>query len=117
YKEKSDFILQPMTGAATLRGYLAENGFEVQRETATTENDKVYSVMLCRFDGIKRKLSPAGKRIGILRPTTDDNKEYIFKQLKIVEKCIKDLQTTDKNADFLKENIIAQEEILKLTEG
>lgn len=117
YKEKSLFILQPMTGALTLREYLAENGFAVKSETATSENKKVYSVMVCEFDGVKRCLTEAQKRIGELTPTTKENRDYIEKQLRIVEKCIKDLESSGKNPGFLKENLMAKQEISKIKEG
>ena len=117
YKEKSVFILSPTTGASTLREYLGGNGFYVEREVATTENGKIYSVMLCRFDGKTRHLSPAQKRIGKLDFSGDDNIRYIRKQLSIIEKCILDLQNSGKRQDFLLENIAAKQEILKKTEG
>ncbi|MBR3300005.1 MAG: hypothetical protein IKI68_00800, partial [Clostridia bacterium] len=83
----------------------------------TSENKKVYSVMVCEFDGVKRCLTEAQKRIGELTPTTKENRAYIEKQLRIVEKCIKYLESSGKNPEFLKENLMAKQEISKIKEG
>lgn len=117
YKEKPDFILSPTTGASTLREYLAENGFTVEREVAVSENGKIYSVMLCRFDGKIRHLSPAEKRIGKLDFQDEAGAAYIKKQLSIIEKCIFDLEKSGKRQDFLSENIMAKQEILNKKKG
>ena len=117
FKERSVFILQPMTAAPVLREYLAKNGFYAEKEIAVTENRKTYSVMLYRFDGKKRTLSPSQKRIGILKPTTDQNIKYIKKQLDICNNCIADLKNAGISSPALKENIAAANEIKTVTEG
>ena len=116
YKEKSVFILQPMTAAQVLREYLAKNGFFVETEVAITENKKIYSVMRCRFDGKKRELSPSQKRIGKLSATTEENIKYIKKQSDICNKCIKDLKNAGISSPALEENIIAANEIKTILE-
>lgn len=84
-------ILQPTTAAKELRQYLAINGFEVQRETAITENRKIYSVMLARFSGKPYKISMTQSVIGMLKPDCIDSVEYIKKQYNIAQKCANDL--------------------------
>lgn len=117
FAKSSTFILQPMTASATLREYLANNGFAVKKEKAVIENNKVYSVMLCEFDGVKRELSAAKKRIGELRLDTEENIIYIKKQLSIAKKCVFDLQSAGRNNEVLLENEKAVEELTKITEG
>ncbi len=117
FKEKSVFILQPMTAAPVLREYLAKNGFFAEEEVAVTEKRKIYSVMLYRFDGKKRTLSPAQKRIGILKPATGENIKYIKKQLDICNKCVADLKGAGIFSPALKENIEAANEIKTVMEG
>ena len=117
FSKDSLFILQPMTAAGTLREYLANNGFSVISETAVFENKKIYSVMVCKFDGVLRKLSASKKRIGELTPANEQNKEYILKQLSIAQKCVFDLEKAGIENELLRENKTAIKEITKILEG
>ena len=75
--DKSDYvrrarpllILQPMTQAAFLRKYLAENGYEVQSEHLLPDEHRIYQIIVCRYAALaKRTLSPlsllAGEKTG-----------------------------------------------------
>ncbi len=84
-------ILQPTTSADRLRRYLAENGFAVQKETAVSENEKIYSVMLASHTGRPYILSDVQELIGKLKPDSNEAKEYILKQYRITKKCADDL--------------------------
>ncbi|MCQ2455631.1 MAG: class I SAM-dependent methyltransferase [Clostridia bacterium] len=117
FKKHSLFVLQPMTAAKVLRIFLAENGFSVIKETAVAENGKIYSVMLCRFEGKKQLLSPAKKRIGELKPTTEENIAYIKKQYNICKKCIADLEKAGVDSPLLSETKTALAEIKNILEG
>lgn len=57
-------ILQPMTSADFLRGFLAENGFAVIGETLSEEDGRLYVTIACEFDGVKRQLSPEEALLG-----------------------------------------------------
>ncbi len=85
-------ILQPMTGADTLRTFLSREGFFVEGESAVSDNGKVYSVMVARFCGEPYTLNGIELRIGRLKPTTADNRIYIEKQLKICKKCAENMK-------------------------
>lgn len=52
--QNTRFILQPMTKADFLRGYLCENGFEIIEERTAYEGSRAYVVMLVKFTGEKR---------------------------------------------------------------
>ncbi len=116
YKESPLFILEPMTDASTLRTYLAKNGFNVLYETAITENKKIYSVMLCKFDGVTRSLTEAQKRIGILKPDKAANTAYIDKQYGICQKCIAELENAGKKTEVYFECLAAIKEIENIKE-
>ena len=88
-------ILQPMTAADSLRLYLAQNGFEVQKEIALEENKKLYSIMVCKYCAVPYFIDEVRQRIGILKPDTQSSKKYIEKQAKIALKCAKDLEKHD----------------------
>lgn len=53
--ENTRFILQPMTKAEFLRGYLCENGFEIIEERTAYEGRRAYAVMLVKYTGEKRR--------------------------------------------------------------
>ena len=84
-------VLQPTTAAKELRCFLSQNGFVVESETAIAENGKIYSVMSVRFTGKTYEITELQSVIGILKPDTEDSKEYIQKQLRIAQKCANDL--------------------------
>ena len=50
-------ILQPMTKAAFLRGFLCGNGFSIDSERIAGER-KLYPIFLCRYTGERVELSP-----------------------------------------------------------
>lgn len=74
------FILQPMTKAAELRKFLAENGFDIDCEKGVREGRFIYSVMRCRYSGNKRKISPAEEYAGRLDPSVSEDRDYILLQ-------------------------------------
>lgn len=74
------FILQPMTRAADLRKFLAENGFETDTEKGVCEGRFIYSVIRCRYTGKCRSLDPIEEVIGSLDPNIPDDKAYILLQ-------------------------------------
>ena len=57
-------ILQPMTRAAVLRRYLAENGFAIVEEIPSRAAGRVYSCLAAEYDGVCRTLSPARAEVG-----------------------------------------------------
>ena len=63
-KEGIRLILQPMSRAATLRRYLAENGFAILAERPCRAAGRVYSCLCAEYDGIPRAISPAEAEVG-----------------------------------------------------
>ena len=57
-------ILQPMTRAATLRHYLAKEGFAILAERPCRAAGRVYSCLCACYDGVVRTLSPAEAELG-----------------------------------------------------
>ena len=73
-------ILQPMSRAATLRRYLAENGFAIIAERPCRAAGRVYSCLCAEYDGVARTLSPAEAEVGV--PTlTNEAEENAFAEL------------------------------------
>ncbi len=50
-------ILQPMTKAEVLHKYLASEGFELLTERPVEEENKIYRVLYCRYNGKIREIS------------------------------------------------------------
>lgn len=75
------FILQPMTRAFVLRRELYGSGFEIEREKAAYAAGKIYTVMICRYTGKKKKISDEFAFFG---KNTDE--AYVSKQLETLKK-------------------------------
>ena len=104
-------ILQPMTSADLLRKYLCENGFSIKREVALCDEQKLYTVIKAVFTGKCEKQSEAYYRIGELKPCEPWSKEYILKQISIVQKCIDSLNNSDnQNKVLYFEELLAEME-------
>ena len=88
---KTTFILQPMTGADELRGYLAQNGFNIIEEPCVCEHGKVWSVMLVRYDGVVRNAEPLYLLTGRVCAKTEAGFLYIKKQYMRVLGCAESL--------------------------
>ena len=75
------FILQPMTRDFVLRKRLYELGCEIVKEETAVVARKVYTVMLCRYTGVKQDTD---LRFQFLGKNTD--KEYFQKQITTLHK-------------------------------
>lgn len=75
-RKNVNLVLQPMTKAEVLRTWLAENGFEVTRETAVKDTH-VYTVMQAVYTGEVREITPAQSYLGKLRKNDPLTKIYI----------------------------------------
>lgn len=87
------FILQPMTRDWLLRKELYRMGLYIDREKTAVVGGKVYTVMLCFYDGIKRDID---EKFAFLGKNTD--KEYLKKVTAALEKMKKG---DNKYADLL----------------
>lgn len=114
---RKSLILQPTTSAKDLRIYLSQKGFVVERETAISENGKIYSVMLVRFAGTVYNLSDTQELIGILKPDSDDACQYIKKQHRIITKRAADIQNVLQKADEYKSLIETAQKLEKILEA
>ncbi len=72
-----NLILQPMSKQATLRRFLAKEGFEVIREAYSLDGERSYVCLLATYTGISRELGDAEAEIGC------QNTEIVNKDLQI----------------------------------
>ena len=94
--EKYTLIFNPTTGADALRRYLSLNLFEIKSETAVLDADKLYTVIEAVYSGKPQPESEAFYRIGRLDRSEQTAALYIEKQVRIIKKCISDLEGAGK---------------------
>ena len=75
------FILQPMTRDFVLRKRLYELGCMIEREETAIAARKVYTVMLCRYTGVKQETDLRFQFLG-----KNNDKEYLQKQITTLHK-------------------------------
>ncbi|MBQ3183598.1 MAG: SAM-dependent methyltransferase [Clostridia bacterium] len=74
-------ILQPMTKVSELRSSLLRAGYNIERE-ALVYDDRLYEVIVCRYDGIKRAWSETELLTGRYLDKNDLYKAHIDKLIK-----------------------------------
>ena len=98
--EKYTLIFNPTTSADALRKYLSENRFEILSETAVLDAGKLYTVIKAVYSGKPQPKSEAFYRIGRLLKSDSTAALYIEKQIRIIKKCISDLEAAGKTDDL-----------------
>lgn len=88
-------ILQAMTSCEALRDYLAANGFAIEKEITLEENEKVYSVILARFNGVIQSVSAVYRYVGNIKYVSLSDKAYINKQYKRLFECAESLKNIE----------------------
>lgn len=100
-------ILQPMTHAELLRVFLCENGFKIAEEKACVSGKKVYVVMVCAYDGVKRECTPLFQYGGrLLEDNSEPSRLYKKKIAQQLSKRRLGLLENSKEAKVLDEVII-----------
>ncbi len=79
---KLNFILQPMTRASHLRRWLYQNGFEIIRETAVSEERFVYTAINAVYTGISMNIGLTPQMIGRINTCTPEGERYCLEQYK-----------------------------------
>lgn len=80
-------IAQPMTHAETLRKWLCENGFTINREVASTDGKRLYVTISASFSGIYENHSNGYYYVGELIKNNDElSTKYIEKTFESLQK-------------------------------
>lgn len=90
-------VLQPMTRPEALRKFLFENCFEIKNEKTVCEANKLYTIIVAEFTGIKRVFSESDLYIGELSENSDDV------TVSFLRKTVKSLSFAYKGAVIRKE--------------
>ena len=85
--ENVHIIAQPMTHGETLRKWLCENGFIINKEVASTDGKRLYVAISASYTGEKSNRNEAYYYVGELSKNSDELSErYIEKTLLSLEK-------------------------------
>lgn len=95
-----NLILQPMTKSSALRKYLAENGYNIIDETLV-EDDKIYEVIFCSYDGIKRKYTDFEYELGVLNIFKREEifTKFLYRHLEIAKYRLEGKKSANLNVD------------------
>ena len=107
---QTNLLLQPMTQAAHLRRYLAENGFAVLREQPAQEGRRLYIVLQACWDGKKRVLSDAEALAGRCLEQTDElSQRYLKSAADKQRKIAAGLKTAENFTEAKRREALAEE--------
>lgn len=109
-------ILQAMTSCEALRDHLAANGFVIEQEPTLTENGKVYSVIVARYDGRMREISPVYRYVGGIMYASPSDRAYIEKQYRRLNECAVSLESAQGQRERYEEYKTAAAGLLRLME-
>ena len=59
------FVLQPMTKQDELRSILAQNGYEIEKESCIPDGERIYFIMSVYYTGVSKTLSIREKLLGV----------------------------------------------------
>ena len=69
--KKLHFVFQPQSRAEDIRQFLFENGFQIEKEIATHEGNRMYIAFSAFYNGEKTEYTYADCFLGKLSPTAD----------------------------------------------
>ena len=86
--------------APALRKYLAENGYNIIDETLV-EDDKIYEVIFCSYDGIKRKYTDYEYELGVLNIFKREEifTKFLYRHLEIAKYRLEGKKSANLNVD------------------
>ncbi len=91
---KTAYVLQAMTSEYDLRKYLYTNGFDIVKEKLVCDKGRIYSIMLCVFDGTIRNKSEAVLTLGEynINNRCELFDTYIGRKIRIQNKLVEQLE-------------------------
>lgn len=84
--EKKTFIFQPMSHSEDLISFLISNGFEIEKENCCFDDKRCYIAFKTKYTGNVKEYPKCFPYIGLLKYESDEEKFYIDKQYKHLEK-------------------------------
>ncbi len=104
-KGKIGLVLQAMTSVDDLRKYLYADGFEIRNEKLVLDKGRIYSVMLCVYDGKEREGTQAEYLLGKCNIENGGElfKKELDRRIRITESALSQLENNAMTDAALKE--------------
>ena len=102
---KTAYVLQAMTSEYDLRKYLYENGYKIVKEQLVRDKERIYSLILCCYDGIKRDKDEVSLILGEcnINNRTELFEEYLERKIRIQNSLVVQLETAGVDFETQKE--------------
>ncbi len=112
---KTAYVLQAMTSEYDLRKYLYENGYNIVKEQLVRDKERIYSLILCYYDGEKREVDEVSLMLGEsnIKDRTELFKEYLERKIRIQSSLVMQLEKAGVNFEAHKELLEKLQEIKK----
>ena len=94
-----NLILQPMTKVPFLRRWLYENGYEILREEAVTDEGHIYTVMNVRYSGYRIAVNNVFAELGMFDFTEESSVKYAEKQFNRIKRISDGMKKSDRDSD------------------
>ncbi len=107
------FVLQPMSRAEELRGYLAQNGFEVIEEMKIESMGRIYPVISCRYTSNTYRLTAAMQLLGFEKAQAELDMAYAERVMSLLIVKLNGLKSAEAPDIKLIENIQNQINAIK----
>ena len=104
-QRKTAYILQAMTSEYDLRKYLYANGFDIVKEKLVCDKGRIYSIILCVFDGMIRDKSECVLTLGEynIKNKCELFDSYADRKIRIQRKLVEKLEKAGLDSDSQKE--------------
>ena len=98
---KTAYVLQAMTSEYDLRKYLYKSGFDIVKEQLVCDKGRIYSLILCIFDGVAREKSEAVLTLGEYNIANRNElfDTYIDRKIRIQTKLVSDIEKAKLDSD------------------
>lgn len=112
---KTAYVLQAMTSEYDLRKYLYTNGFKIVKEQLVKDKGRIYSLMLCVYDGKATVCSETDLVVGEsnINNKSELFKPYIERKIRIQNKIVQNLKKAGIDC-AVEEKLLA--ELIKISE-
>ncbi len=112
---KTAYVLQAMTSEYDLRKYLYENGYIIVKEQLVRDKERIYSLILCYYDGEKREADEVSLVLGEsnIKDRTELFEEYLERKIRIQNSLVMQLEKAGVDFEAHKELLEKLQEIKK----
>lgn len=106
--KKIGYVFQAMTSENELRKYLANNGFNIVKEQLVEDKGRIYSLVLCVYDGVCRNFKEVEYIVGTYNIKNKQKlfDAYVDRKIRIQNKLVMQLEKAKKSNNDEKELLL-----------